>query len=193
MPNAHFYEYSLKLWEGLSQRAELQRHVQRSAACSTSCIRRAEMDAALRRGNAMRLNGIDAEVADRATKSRRGCRYLDCSPNARFPIDRRIAAAARRHRAPRRGRVGLCAGAPIRCGVDIIQKCEVTGIRTRAASAVTGVETTRGVIGAGKIGIAVAGHSSQVAAMAGIQAADRDRMCCRRWSPSRSSRCSTPS
>jgi sarcosine oxidase subunit beta len=53
-------------------------------------------------------------------------------------------------------------------GVDIIQHCEVTGIR-REGGRVTGVETTRGFIGARKVGIAVAGHTSQVAAMAGLR------------------------
>ena len=55
-----------------------------------------------------------------------------------------------------------------RLGVDIIQNCEVTGIR-REGDRVVGVETTRGYIAAPKVGIAVAGHTSQVAAMAGIR------------------------
>ena len=53
-------------------------------------------------------------------------------------------------------------------GVDIIQNCEVTGIR-REGDRVTGVETTRGTIRAGKVGLAVAGHSGHVAAMAGLR------------------------
>ena len=53
-------------------------------------------------------------------------------------------------------------------GVDIIQQCEVTGIRIEGG-AVAGVETTRGFIATPKIGIAVAGHSGHVAAMAGIR------------------------
>ena len=53
-------------------------------------------------------------------------------------------------------------------GVDVIQNCEVTGIR-RDGGRVTGVETTRGVVEAGKVGMAVAGHGSVVAAMAGLR------------------------
>ena len=53
-------------------------------------------------------------------------------------------------------------------GVDILQNCEVTGIR-RDGSQVTGVETTRGVIDAPKVGMAVAGNGSVVAAMAGLR------------------------
>ena len=66
---------------------------------------------------------------------------------------------------------GYARGADRR-GVDIVQNCEVTGIQI-SAGRVTGVETTRGVIRANKIALAVAGSSSRVAAMAGLAAADR--------------------
>ncbi|KAJ8136040.1 hypothetical protein OY671_010747, partial [Metschnikowia pulcherrima] len=56
----------------------------------------------------------------------------------------------------------------------IIQQCAVTGIRRDPASgAVTGVETTRGSIGAGRVGVAVAGHSSVSADMAGFRSPSR--------------------
>ena len=53
-------------------------------------------------------------------------------------------------------------------GVDIIQNCEVIGIR-RSGVGVVGVETTHGFIEAGKVGMAVAGHGSVVAEMAGFR------------------------
>ncbi len=53
-------------------------------------------------------------------------------------------------------------------GVDIIQNCEVTGI-VREGTRITGVETTRGFIGAPRVGMAVAGHGSVVARMAGVR------------------------
>ncbi len=53
-------------------------------------------------------------------------------------------------------------------GVDIIQNCEVTGI-LRDGNRVTGVQTTRGDIHASNVGMAVAGHGSVVAAMAGVR------------------------
>ena len=62
---------------------------------------------------------------------------------------------------------GYARGADAR-GVDIIQNCEVTGIR-RDGGRVTGVETSRGFIGAKKVGIVVAGNSSRLAAMADIR------------------------
>src|SRR5712671_4565855 len=47
-------------------------------------------------------------------------------------------------------------------GVDIIENCEVTGIRRAANGAVEGVQTTRGYIQAPKVGVSAAGHSSVV-------------------------------
>jgi len=52
-------------------------------------------------------------------------------------------------------------------GVDIIENCEVTGI-DRDTQGVTGVETSLGNIATRKLGMAVAGHGKQVAAMAGV-------------------------
>jgi heterotetrameric sarcosine oxidase beta subunit len=83
-PNAHFYEFSLKLWEGLSQ--ELNFNVMYSARGVLNLVHSpAEMDAAIRRGNAMRLNGIDAKFLSRGEVAR-WLPNLDCSPAARFPI-----------------------------------------------------------------------------------------------------------
>jgi sarcosine oxidase subunit beta len=124
------------------------------------------MDAAMRRGNAMRLNGIDATFLSREEIARR-IPNLDCSPDARFPIHGGLLQ-------PRGGTArhdavawGYARGADAR-GVDIIQQCEVTAIRIEHG-AVAGVETTRGFIATGKLGLAVAGHSGRVAAMAGLR------------------------
>ena len=53
--------------------------------------------------------------------------------------------------------------------MDIIQNCEVTGIRRGNDGRVSGVETTQGFIAAGKVGIVAAGHTSVLAEMAGIR------------------------
>jgi sarcosine oxidase, subunit beta len=53
-------------------------------------------------------------------------------------------------------------------GMDIIQKCEVTGVR-QTGGKVTGVSTTRGDIDCDKLGLVVAGHSGQLADMAGFR------------------------
>jgi len=162
--NAHFYEHSLKLWEGLSQ--ELNYNVMFSQRGVLNLAHSdAQMDAYARRGNAMRLNGIDAELLDRAAVQAM-VPHLDFSARARFPIQggllqRRGGTA--RHDAVAWG----YARAADALGVDIIQNCEVVGFR-RAGNRIEAVETSRGAIGAGRVGVAVAGHSSHVMRMAGI-------------------------
>jgi heterotetrameric sarcosine oxidase beta subunit len=162
--NNRFYEKSLQLWEGLEQ--DLNFNVMMSQRGVLNLFHSdSQRDVAARRGNSMRLNGIDAELLDREDV-RAMVPILDFD-NARFPVYGGLLQ--RRGGTARHDAVawGYARGASQR-GVDIIQHCEVTGIR-RDGNRVTGVETTRGFIGARKIGIAVAGHTSHVAAMAGLR------------------------
>ncbi|MDH3694766.1 MAG: sarcosine oxidase subunit beta family protein [Gammaproteobacteria bacterium] len=163
--NAHFYEKSLQLWEGLSQ--DLNFNVMFSQRGVINLAHSdPQLDSFARRGNAMRLNGIDAEMLTRE-QIQEMVPLLDCSSNARYPvmgglIQKRGGTA--RHDAVA---WGYARAADAR-GVDIIQNCEVTGIR-RDGNKVVGVETSRGYIGAKKVGIVVAGNSSRLASMAGIR------------------------
>jgi len=163
--NAHFYEFSLKLWERLSQ--ELNFNVMYSARGVLNLVHTpADIDAAMRRGNAMRLNGIDAKFLLR-DEIAAWIPRLDCSPNARFPVLGGLLqprGGTVRHDAVAWG----YARAADALGVDIVQQCEVTGLRIESG-AVTAVQTTCGDIRTAKVGVAVAGHSSQLAAMAGIK------------------------
>jgi methylglutamate dehydrogenase subunit A len=114
----------------------------------------------------MRLNGIDAELLDRGEVMKL-LPYLDFSPEARFPIWgalRQPRAGTARHDAVAWGYARAADG----LGVDIIENCEVTGFVIQDGQA-AGVETSRGRILAGKTAIAVAGHSSHLAAMAGLR------------------------
>jgi sarcosine oxidase subunit beta len=162
--NHHFYEHSLKLWEGLEQ--DLNYNVMMSQRGVLNLFHTdAQRHAYARRGNAMRLSGIDAELLDEAGV-RGYCPLID-TRNSRFPVmggllQRRGGTA--RHDAVAWG----FARAASWKGVDVIEQCEVTGIDVEGG-AVTGVQTSRGAIRAKKIGIAVAGHSTQVAAMAGVR------------------------
>ncbi|HEX2151325.1 MAG TPA: FAD-dependent oxidoreductase, partial [Stellaceae bacterium] len=119
-----------------------------------------------RRVNANRLNGIDAEWLD-AASVKRFCPILNISRNARYPV--LGATLQRRGGVARHDAVawGYARAADSR-GVDIIENCEVTAMRT-AAGRVAGVETSRGEIAAGKVAISAAGHNSVVAAMAGVR------------------------
>jgi methylglutamate dehydrogenase subunit A len=162
--NIPFYERSMKLWEGLERELNYNTMVSQRGVINLYHSDQ-QRDAYARRGNAMRLHGVDAELID-ADQVRALLPYLDFD-DARFPIQggllqRRGGTA--RHDAV----VWGYARAADRLGVDIIQNCEVTGIRL-ANGRVSAVVTTRGEIGAGKVAIVVAGSSSRVAAMAGIR------------------------
>ncbi len=162
--NEPFYEFSLKLWEGLEQDFNYNAMVSQRGILNLFHSD-AQRDAYIRRGNAMRLHGADAELLDR-DQIRRDYPFLDFD-NARFPI--KGGLAQRRGGTVRHDAVawGYARGADQR-GVDIIQNCAVTGLRIEDGRC-TGVDTTRGFIGAGKVGVAVAGNSSRVMAMAGMR------------------------
>lgn len=158
---AHLYEKSLKLWEGLSQ--ELNFNVmfsQRGVMNLGHTLQ--DMRDIYRRSNANRLNGIDSEILTPA-EIKAKVPAMNVSSEARYPV---LGASFQ----PRGGVArhdavawGFARAADAR-GVDIIQNCEVTGIR-RQNGAVCGVETSRGYIGAKKVAVVVAGHASVLADM----------------------------
>ena len=162
--NEPFYEFSMKLWEGLEADLNFNAMVSQRGVLNLFHSD-AQRDAARRRGNAMRLNGVDAELLD-IEGVRKLYPFLNYE-NARFPIRGGLLQ-------PRGGTVrhdavawGYARAADLR-GVDIIENCEITGFRIENGR-VLGVETSRGFIGASKVGVAVAGSSSRVMAMAGMR------------------------
>jgi methylglutamate dehydrogenase subunit A len=162
--NNPFYEFSLKLWEGLEQEFNFNAMVSQRGIINLFHSD-AQRDAAARRGNAMRLHGVDAELLDR-DGVRRILPFLNFD-NGRFPIMGGLLQ--RRAGTVRHDAVawGYARGAD-KGGVDIIQNCEVTGIRIADGRAV-GVETTRGHIGCRKLALAGAGNSTDLANMAGLR------------------------
>ncbi|MDT3380779.1 sarcosine oxidase subunit beta family protein [Labrys portucalensis] len=162
--NIPFYEHAMKLWEGLEQ--DLNYNAMMSQRGVLNLYHSdAQRDAFARRGNAMRLNGVDAELLDRdGVKAMAPFLNFD---NARFPIQGGLLQ--RRGGTARHDAVawGYARAASDR-GVDIVQNCEVTGF-VREGGAIVGVETTRGTIRAKKIGMAVAGNTSKVGTMAGLR------------------------
>jgi heterotetrameric sarcosine oxidase beta subunit len=162
--NIPFYEWSMKLWEGLEQDINYNTMVSQRGVLNLYHSD-PQRDAFARRGNAMRLHGVDAELLDRE-QVRDLVPYLDFD-DARFPIQggllqRRGGTA--RHDAV----VWGYARAADRRGIDIVQNCEVTGVRV-SNGRVVGVDTSRGSIRADKVALAVAGSSSSLAGMAGLR------------------------
>ncbi len=161
--NTAFYERSLKLWESLERTLDFNTMVSQRGVLNLYHSD-AQRDAFARRGNAMRLAGIDAELLNR-DEVRELVPLLDFK-DARFPIEGGLLQ--RRGGTARHDAVawGFARAADQR-GVDLIQDCEVTGFDIDG-DRVRAVRTTRGPIRARKVGIAVAGHTSQVAQLAGL-------------------------
>ncbi|NOE19354.1 sarcosine oxidase subunit beta family protein [Ruegeria atlantica] len=162
--NQPFYELSLKLWENLEQDLNYNAMVSQRGILNL-CHTDAQRDAYRRRGNAMMFTGSGAELLD-AEGVRAMYPFLNFD-DARFPI--KGGLLHRRGGTARHDGVawGYARAADQR-GVDIIQNCEVTGFRIENGK-LLGVETTRGYIGAKKVGVAVAGSSGRVMAQVGMR------------------------
>jgi heterotetrameric sarcosine oxidase beta subunit len=161
--NIRFFEYSLKLWEGLERALNFNAMVSQRGTLNLFHSE-AQRDLFTRRANMMRLQGVEMEpLGAAAVKSL--VPLIDLN-NGRYPVlggflQRRGGTV--RHDAVAWG----YARAASQAGVDIVEHCEVTSI-VRQAGRVSGVETTRGPIAADTVCLAVAGHSSRLAAMAGL-------------------------
>ena len=162
--NQPFYEFSMKLWEGIEQDFNYNAMVSQRGLLNLS-HNDPQQDAFARRGNAMLLAGADAVLLDREDV-RKNYPFLDFE-NARFPIRGGLLQ-------PRGGTVrhdavawGYARGAD-GLGVDIIQNCEVTGFRIESGVC-KGIQSSRGDIKAKKIAVCVAGSSSRLMAQAGMR------------------------
>ncbi|MFZ0499161.1 MAG: sarcosine oxidase subunit beta family protein [Steroidobacteraceae bacterium] len=163
--SARIYELSLRLYEGLSQ--ELGFNIMLSQrGILTLAHSTHQLEMLSRWLNAMHLNGIDGELLS-PRQVREWLPLLNPSPAARYPL--RGAVLQRRGGIARHDAVAWgYARAADALGVDIVQNCEVIGF-LREGARVVGVETTRGQIRAPKVALAVAGHSSVLAAKAGFR------------------------
>ena len=162
--NQPFYEFSMKLWEGIEQDFNYNAMVSQRGLLNLS-HNDPQQDAFARRGNAMLLAGADAVLLDQEDV-RKKYPFLDFE-NARFPIRGGLLQ-------PRGGTVrhdavawGYARGAD-GLGVDIIQNCEVTGFKIEGGVC-KGIQSSRGEIRAKKVAVCVAGSSSRLMAQAGMR------------------------
>lgn len=161
--SAALYDMSVRLYEGLSK--DINYNVMFSQRGMLVCAHsEPEMEMAARQVNAMRLNGVDAELLD-AKQVKEFEPALNFRSDMRYPIHGGVVqrrAGTGRHDAVAWG----FARAADANGVDIIQNCEVLDIITEAGRCV-GVNTSQGEIRASVVGAAVAGNSSALARIAG--------------------------
>jgi sarcosine oxidase, subunit beta len=163
--SAALYEHALKLWEGLSEELDYDIQFSQRGVLNLAHSLQDVRDS-VRRVEANRLQGVDAEWLDPA-QVKEFCPVINVSEEARYPVlgatlQRRAGIARHDHVA------WAYARAADALGVDLIQNCEVTGITVRGGR-VTGVETDRGPVSAGSVALAAAGHSSELAGMAGLR------------------------
>jgi len=163
--SAYLYDHALKIWENLSQ--ELNFNVMFSQrGVMNLAHNQHDVRELKRRTHANRLNGIDCEWLERE-QVKEFCPIINCSPNIRYPVmgsTLQKRAGTARHDAVA---WGYARGADS-MGVDIVQNCEVIGIK-RKGDSIEGLQTTKGFIKTAKIGVVVAGHSSVIANMAGLK------------------------
>ncbi len=163
--SAALYEKSLQLFEGLSQ--DLNYNIMLSQRGVLNLAHNLhDLREINRRVNAIRLNGIDSEFLN-VNQIKAFIPIINISRKIRYPI--LGASLQRRGGVARHDAVawGFARAGDAR-GIDIIQNCEVSGI-VHEKGRVSGVETTKGFIGAKKLGIVVAGHSTVLAGMAGLR------------------------
>jgi sarcosine oxidase subunit beta len=120
----------------------------------------------VRRVNANKLNGVDGEWLS-PEEVAKICPILNTAQDVRYPVlgatwQPRAGIAKHDHVA-----WAFARGADA-YGVDLVQHCEVTGF-LRDGDRLTGVETSRGPIRAGRVALAAAGHSSVLAGTVGLR------------------------
>lgn len=161
--SANFYDFSLKLYEKLTN--ELNYNIMFSPRGHWMLAHDRHGSEMLQRAaNAMLLNGVDARLCS-AAEVHKKIPYLNESP--RFPVTSGLVqprAGIARHDAVAWG----YARAANHLGVDIIQDCNVVELDIQNQE-IRGVVTTRGKIATERVGVAVAGQSSELAALAGFE------------------------
>jgi len=163
--SAAIYDLALRLYEGLSR--DINFNIMLSQRGWLTLIHNQhQMESSQHKANWLACNGVDGELIGRDEVARM-LPLLNMGDGARYPV---LGAFLQkrggtiRHDAVAWG----FARAADRHGVDIIQNCEVLGFE-KSGDSVTAIETSRGLIRCKTVGVAVAGHSSEIAAMAGFR------------------------
>lgn len=162
--SAALYKFAHDMWPGLS--GELNFNIMYSPRGAYRLIHSEfEMDAAKRQYLTMRRYGMDVKILEKDELERQ-IPLLNLSPDARFPICGAFVqrnAGVARHDSVAWGYARQASA----LGVDIIQRCQVTGIDIKGKR-VSKLSTNQGEISADKVVICVAGDVSELADMAGI-------------------------
>lgn len=163
--STRFYDHSLRLYEKLGRELNFNIMLSQLGIIGLASSRR-EMETFRRWVTSMQLQPVDAELLSAGQIAAR-VPLLDMSSRARYPV--LGGFLQRRGGISRHDAVAWAyARAADALGVAIIQNCEVTGLDV-SGGAIRGLRTSLGDVRCDKVGMAVAGHSSVVAAMAGLR------------------------
>ncbi len=164
--SAAIYEHSLMLWESLEETLSFDMQFSQRGVLNLAHDL-GDVRSSVRRVEANRLNGVDAEWLD-ADGVKAFAPIVNISPDVRYPV--LGGTLQRRGGVARHDKVawGYARGADRR-GVDIVEHAEVTGFLRGDGGRVEGVETSRGAIRARKVALAAAGHTSVLASMVGLR------------------------
>jgi sarcosine oxidase subunit beta len=164
--SAGIYEKGLQLWEHIGSEVNFNMMFSQRGVLNLGHNLQ-DMRTIERRVNANRLNGVDGQVLN-AQQVKELVPIIDTSENnTRFPVlgsSFQPRGGIARHDALAWGMARACDD----LGIDVIQQCEVTGIR-RDNGQVVGVDTSRGPIETNRVGAVTAGNSGVIADMAGIR------------------------
>lgn len=163
--SAAMYEHSLRLWEGLPEELDYDFLFSQRGVLNLAHTL-GDVRESMRRVNANRLNGIDAEWVS-PEQVEELCPIINIDDDLRYPV----MGATYQPRAGIAKHDHVAWAFARKCdelGVDIIQNCRVTGFR-KDGERVTAVETDRGTIHADRVALCGAGHSSELAEMAGFR------------------------
>ncbi|NDF85624.1 MAG: sarcosine oxidase subunit beta family protein [Gammaproteobacteria bacterium] len=164
--SARLYDHSVKMWADLSQALNYNvMYSPRGVMMLAHTVH--DVQSAKRHIHANRCNGVDNEWLT-PEEAQAYCPPLNIDPGLRYPV--LGAALQRRGGTARHDAVAWgYARAADALGVDIVENCEVTGIRRDASGAVEALETSRGLIRTRKVGVVAAGNTSVILGMAGVR------------------------
>lgn len=160
--SSSFFDHSLKLYEGLGRELNFNVMLRQSGQINLAHSLH-ELEIMRRWANAIRMNGVDAEILCES-EIRRFVPILNAK--SRFPILGGLIQ--RRAGISRHDAVvwGFARGASAH-GVDLIQGCEVNGFQ-KSGDRLTAVETSQGVINCDRVCMSVSNQSSVLAGLAGF-------------------------
>lgn len=162
--SAAIYDLALRLYEDFAR--ELNFNIMLSQRGWMTLIHsQHQLETTRHKVNWMACNGIEAEILDRAEVKRMlPLLEIDGARNPVLGAFHQRRGGTIRHDAVAWG----YARAASDLGVDIVQNCEVRGFR-KQGNRIVGIDTSQGRIECDTVGMAVAGHSSVIAELAGFR------------------------